>query len=116
MAVLEFFFDVGSPASYLAWTQLPGLARDTGAECRLRPMLLGGVFQATGNASPASVPAKGAYMAQDLALALGLVLVWMWHDARARGRRFVPWLLLTLVAGSFGPLLYLLAQRREPPR
>jgi 2-hydroxychromene-2-carboxylate isomerase len=67
MAVLEFFFDVGSPASYLAWTQLPGLGRDTGAECRLRPMLLGAVFQATSNASPASVPAKGAYMARDLA-------------------------------------------------
>ncbi len=63
---LEFFFDVGSPASYLAWTQVPGLCRRTGATLRYRPMLLGGVFKATGNASPASVPAKGRYSGQDM--------------------------------------------------
>ncbi|WP_217474948.1 2-hydroxychromene-2-carboxylate isomerase [Stutzerimonas stutzeri] len=63
---LEFFFDLGSPASYLAWSQLPALCADTGAQLRCRPMLLGGVFQATGNSSPATVPAKGRYMATDL--------------------------------------------------
>lgn len=63
----EFFFDVGSPASYLAWTQLPTLCAQAGANLVYRPMLLGGVFQATGNASPAMVPAKGLYMAHDLA-------------------------------------------------
>ncbi|WP_373184389.1 2-hydroxychromene-2-carboxylate isomerase [Halopseudomonas sp.] len=63
---IEFFFDVGSPASYLAWTQLPALADRTGATVLYRPMLLGGVFQATGNRSPASVEAKGAYTRVDL--------------------------------------------------
>ncbi|MTI50439.1 MAG: 2-hydroxychromene-2-carboxylate isomerase [Alcanivorax sp.] len=63
---LEFFFDVGSPASYLAWTQVPGLCRRTGATLRYRPMLLGGVFKATGNASPAAVPAKGRYSGVDM--------------------------------------------------
>ena len=63
---LEFFFDLGSPASYLAWTQLPALCASTGATLHYRPMLLGGVFQATGNSSPAAVPAKGRYMATDL--------------------------------------------------
>jgi len=62
----EFFFDVGSPASYLAWTQLPAICAQTGANLVFKPMLLGGVFQATGNASPAMVPAKGRYMANDL--------------------------------------------------
>ena len=62
----EFFFDVGSPASYLAWTQLPALCAQAGATLVYRPMLLGGVFQATGNASPATVPAKGLYMNADL--------------------------------------------------
>ena len=62
----EFFFDVGSPAAYLAWTQLPGLCHGTGARIDCRPMLLGGVFQATGNQSPTSVPAKGKYMMADL--------------------------------------------------
>ena len=49
---LEFYFDVGSPAAYLAWTQLARLASETGAVIDYKPMLLGGVFQATGNKSP----------------------------------------------------------------
>ncbi|WP_060486028.1 2-hydroxychromene-2-carboxylate isomerase [Pseudomonas sp. NBRC 111123] len=63
---VEFYFDLGSPASYLAWTQLPTLCARNGATLVYRPMLLGGVFQATGNASPAMVPAKGRYMFTDL--------------------------------------------------
>jgi 2-hydroxychromene-2-carboxylate isomerase len=64
---VELFFDVGSPASYLAWTQLPGICDQAGAELVYRPMLLGAVFKATGNSSPANVPAKGRYMNADLA-------------------------------------------------
>lgn len=63
---LEFYFDVGSPAAYLAWTQIPLLARQTGASIDYKPMLLGGVFQATANKSPMEVPAKGRYMQDDL--------------------------------------------------
>jgi len=63
---IEHYFDFGSPTSYLAWTQLPQLARDTGATLDWRPMLLGGVFKATGNASPANVPAKARWMDADL--------------------------------------------------
>jgi 2-hydroxychromene-2-carboxylate isomerase len=64
---VEFFFDFGSPTSYLAHTQLPRLARETGATLVYRPMLLGGVFKATGNASPVTVPAKGRWMSADIA-------------------------------------------------
>lgn len=64
---VEFLFDFGSPATYLAWTQLPEICASAGATLVLRPILLGGVFQATGNASPVSVPAKGKYMLSDLA-------------------------------------------------
>lgn len=63
---LEFYFDLGSPASYLAWTQLPYICARQGAELRYRPMLLGGVFQATGNASPAAIPAKARHSMIDL--------------------------------------------------
>ena len=62
---VEFFFDVGSPASYLAWTQLPGMCESHGAELVYRPMLLGGVYQATGNASPATIPVKARYWQLD---------------------------------------------------
>ncbi|WP_339666431.1 2-hydroxychromene-2-carboxylate isomerase [uncultured Pseudomonas sp.] len=64
--IIEFYFDVGSPASYLAWTQLNALAERTGASIELKPILLGGVFMATGNSSPATVPAKGAYSRIDM--------------------------------------------------
>jgi 2-hydroxychromene-2-carboxylate isomerase len=64
---VEFFFDVGSPAAYLAWTQMPRIAEETGAVVVDRPFLLGGVFQATANKSPMVVPAKGKYMLDDLA-------------------------------------------------
>ena len=67
MASIEFFFDYGSPASYLAYTQMPGLAQRSGATILYRPMLLGGVFKATGNQSPITIPAKGAWMMSDLA-------------------------------------------------
>ena len=63
---VEFYFDVGSPAAYLAWKQIPKIAAETGAQVVYRPFLLGGVFQATGNKSPMEVPAKGHYMLQDL--------------------------------------------------
>ena len=63
---VEFYFDVGSPASYLAWTQLPEIAQQARSEVEYRPFLLGGVFQATGNRSPMEVPAKGQYMQDDL--------------------------------------------------
>jgi 2-hydroxychromene-2-carboxylate isomerase len=63
---VEFYFDVGSPAAYLAWTQMPTLCKGAGARLEYRPMLLGGVFQSTGNQSPMNIPAKAAYMDVDL--------------------------------------------------
>ena len=53
----------------------------------------------------------GAQVLLDLVIALTLVLVWMWRDAQASGRNIWPWIVLTLAAGSFGPLLYLLTRK-----
>jgi len=63
---VEFYFDLGSPATYLAYTQLPKICEQTDSQLIYIPFLLGGVFKATGNASPATIPAKGRYMFQDL--------------------------------------------------
>ena len=49
---LEFIFDFGSPNAYLAYKALPPILQRTGAELTLIPCLLGGIFKATGNASP----------------------------------------------------------------
>jgi 2-hydroxychromene-2-carboxylate isomerase len=65
---VEFFIDVGSPTAYLASTQIAAIASETGATLKYRPMLLGGVFKATGNQSPVSVPAKGKWMFSDMTM------------------------------------------------
>jgi len=64
---VDFLFDVGSPTTYLAHRRMPGLVERTGAEVIYVPVLLGGVFKATGNASPVTVPAKGVWMGADMA-------------------------------------------------
>ena len=63
---LEFYHDYGSPYSYLADTQVEAIARRTGASLVRRPMLLGGVFKATGNASPMTVAPKSKWAAFDM--------------------------------------------------
>jgi 2-hydroxychromene-2-carboxylate isomerase len=65
---IELFFDIGSSYSYLAATQMQGLAERTGLHVRWRPFLLGGVFKATGNDMPARLPAKARWMFGDMTL------------------------------------------------
>ena len=62
----DFFYDLGSPYSYLASTQLPGLVERTGAVARLFPITLGGVRKAVGTAMPSA--AQLVYMSQDVQL------------------------------------------------
>ncbi len=54
MAVsVEFHFDFGSPNAYLSHLVIPAVEARTGVKFEYVPVLLGGVFKATGNASPA---------------------------------------------------------------
>lgn len=101
---VEFFFDLGSPASYLAWTQLPGICACHGAVLRYRPMLLGGVFQATGNASPAAVPAKARHTMIDMQRFAQRYGVPMHFNP------YFPINTLTLMRGAIG------VQMRQPER
>ncbi len=53
----------------------------------------------------------GAQVLVDLVIVCLLACIWMVADARKRGLAAWPFVVLTVLAGSFGPLLYLL--RRE---
>jgi hypothetical protein len=50
----------------------------------------------------------GGQVFADLVVAIVLIQFWIVQDARARGKNPLPWIVLSLLAGSFGPLLYLL--------
>jgi glutathione S-transferase kappa 1 len=64
---LELFYDVVSPWSYLCVESLRRYRDRWQLELVLRPAFLGGVMKATGNAPPASLPARGVYLMRDLA-------------------------------------------------
>lgn len=63
-ADLDFYFDFGSPTAYLAYKRLNQLAERYDLTINYQPILLGGLFKATDNASPVTIPAKGLYMMQ----------------------------------------------------
>ena len=101
---IEFYFDFGSPTAYLAWTQLPKLAAEAGAELVYKPVLLGGIFQATHNASPMEVPPKGKYMLHDLARFAAR------YGVPMRFNPHFPINTLQMMRGAIG------VQRRQPER
>jgi uncharacterized membrane protein len=49
----------------------------------------------------------------DLVITMVLLLVFIQRDAEATGRRFWPWAVLSLLVGSFGPLLYFLLAKEK---
>ena len=63
--IFDFFYDLGSPYSYLASTQLAGIEQRTGARARLLPITLGGLRKATGHQIPP--PQQLKYMSEDTA-------------------------------------------------
>ena len=102
--IVDFYFDVGSPAAYIAWQRLPAICAEVGAGIDYRPMLLGGVFQATGNQSPLQIPAKGRYVMDDLERFARR------HGVPFRHNPFFPINTLMLMRGAIG------LQLREPAR
>ncbi|MCX5469077.1 2-hydroxychromene-2-carboxylate isomerase [Acinetobacter nematophilus] len=66
MKQIEFYFDLGSPYSYLGFYQIQKIAKQHQAQMVWKPILLGGVFKATGNNSPMTVPAKARYSMVDM--------------------------------------------------
>ena len=66
MKSVEFYFDLGSPYSYLAYYRLLQIAEQQEIQVVYKPILLGGVFKATGNRSPIEIPVKGAYSILDM--------------------------------------------------
>lgn len=66
MRQVEFYYDLVSPYSYLAYTQLGRVCEEYGAELVFRPMLLGAVHKMSGNRAPIEVKAKSRYQWRDI--------------------------------------------------
>lgn len=69
--MIEFFFDISSPWTYLAFHNVQPLAAELNVQVRWKPFLVGGVFNTVNPSVYASreqpVPAKQSYLRKDLA-------------------------------------------------
>ena len=66
MKSVEFYYDLVSPYSYLAYGRVGRICEENGAELILRPMLLGAVHKAVGLQAPIEIRPKAGYQAQDI--------------------------------------------------
>lgn len=86
-SVIDFWFDFSCPYAWLASTQRHRMATQAGAEVRLQPFLLGGVFRALGqvqNLSTTLSPAKARHNRLD-------AIRWAaWFDVPLRTPFFHP--------------------------
>jgi 2-hydroxychromene-2-carboxylate isomerase len=66
MKRVEFYYDLVSPYSYLAYGQIGRICEENGAELVLRPMLLGAVHKMAEIKAPIETKLKARYQAQDI--------------------------------------------------
>ena len=64
--VIRFYFDYESPNAYLAWTQLPKLAKKYHASIEPVPVLYAALLDAHGSLGPGEMPAKGRWMRNNI--------------------------------------------------
>lgn len=65
VAPIEFYFEFSSPYGYIASQLADDLGKRTGRPVAWRPLLLGPIFKATGQAPLVDVPMKGEYSKRD---------------------------------------------------
>ena len=66
MKTVEFYYDLVSPYSYLAYREVSRISEEHGAGLVLKPMLLGAVHNAVGIQAPVAIPSKARYQARDI--------------------------------------------------
>src|SRR5215210_1796386 len=66
MKRVEFYYDLVSPYSYLAYGRLGHICEENGAELVLRPMLLGAIHKAVGLQAPVEIKPKARYQERDI--------------------------------------------------
>ena len=93
---VEFHFDFGSPNAYLSHLVIPEIEWRTGVTFEYVPVLLGGVFKATGNRSPAesmqgirNKPEYAALETRRFVARHGLEELYQWNPDFQIGRAHV---------------------------
>ena len=64
----EFYFDFGSPYSFLAHKKIIKIEKENSIKIKYKPILLGGLLKLTGIKANFDIPIKGKYMVKDCKL------------------------------------------------
>ena len=101
MPTIVFYLDFVSPYAYIAFHRLPQVLAGLAWHVQYRPVVLGGIFKAQGNTSPASIPAKHAWILRHVQwLAAQDAVPLVMPPAHPFGP--LPWLRMALAASPHG--------------
>ena len=64
----DFYFDFGSPYTYLAHKEIQKIEEENAIKIKYMPVLLGGLLKATGMKANVDVPNKAKYIIKDCKL------------------------------------------------
>ena len=64
----DFYFDFGSPYSFLAHKKIIKIEKENSIKIKYKPVLLGGLLKTAGIKANADIPIKGKYMIRDCKL------------------------------------------------
>jgi len=64
----EFYFDFGSPYSFLAHKEIRRIEKENSIKIKYMPVLLGGILKLAENKANVDIPLKGKYMIKDCKL------------------------------------------------
>ena len=64
----DFYFDFGSPYSFLAHKKIIKIEKENSIKIKYKPVLLGGLLKSAGIKANADIPIKGKYMIRDCKL------------------------------------------------
>jgi len=63
--------------------------------------------------APVLASGPGSQVLTDLTIAITLVMIFIYFDAKKTNRRFWPYAVLALLFGSFGPLVYFILRKED---
>lgn len=94
MKIIDFYFDISSPYSYLAHEQIKRFEKENKIKVNYMPILLGGIHQLANITAPGLNPSRAKHMIKDLKICAD------WFKVKFQFNRYFPLKTVNIMRGA----------------